>query len=80
VRGSYLDGLRLFFERYKTLAGDDELFSVVAPFYAFRGAVVANPIFYPELTPEQRNLIFRFVNNVLEDERFEIDKINDYLK
>ena len=80
VKGPYLDGLRLFFERYKTLAGDDELFSVVAPFYAFRGAVVANPIFYPELTPDQRKLIFRFVNNVLEDERFEIDKINDYLR
>jgi hypothetical protein len=80
VKGPYLDGLRLFFERYKTLAGDDELFSVVAPFYAFRGAVVANPIFYPELTPYQRNLIFRFVNNVLEDKRFEIDKVNDYLR
>jgi hypothetical protein len=70
----------LFFERYVTLTGDDELFSVVAPFYAFRGAVVANPIFYPELTPDQRNLILRFVNNVLDDERFEIDKVNDYLR
>ena len=80
VRGSYLEGLRLFFERYVTLTGNDELFSVVAPFYAFRGAVVANPIFYPELTPDQRRLIFRFVNNVLGDERFEIDKVNDYLR
>ncbi len=79
VRGSYLEGLRLFFERYVTLTGDDELFSVVAPFYAFRGAVVANPIFYPELTLDQRRLIFRFVNNVLEDERFRLEKVNDYL-
>lgn len=79
VRGSYLEGLRLFFERYVTLTGDDELFSVVAPFYAFRGAVVANPIFYPELTLDQRRLIFRFVNNVLEDERFRVEKVNDYL-
>ena len=79
VRGSYLDGLRLFFERYVTLTRDDELFSVVAPFYAFRGAVVANPVFYPELTPDQRSLIFRFVNNVFEDERFRPEKVNDYL-
>ena len=80
VRGPYLEGLRLFFERYVTLTCDDELFSVVAPFYAFRGAVVANPIFYPELTPDQRNLIFRFVNNVLDDERFRPEKVNDYLR
>jgi hypothetical protein len=79
VRGPYLEGLRLFFERYVSLTRDDELFSVVAPFYAFRGAVVANPIFYPELTPDQRKLIFRFVNNVLEDDRFRIEKVNDYL-
>ncbi|MFH1703274.1 MAG: aminoglycoside phosphotransferase family protein [Nitrospirota bacterium] len=79
VRGSYLEGLRLFFERYVTLTGDDELFSVVAPFYAFRGAVVANPVFYPELTPDQRRLIFRFVNNVLDDKRFRLEKVNDYL-
>jgi aminoglycoside phosphotransferase (APT) family kinase protein len=79
VRGPYLEGLRLFYEQYLTLTHDDELYSVVAPFYAFRGTVVANPIFYPELTSEQRKLIFRFVNNVLEDDRFRIEKVNDYL-
>jgi hypothetical protein len=79
VKGPYLEGLRLFFERYVNLTGDDELYSVVAPFYAFRGAVVANPVFYPDLTPEQRRLIFRFVNNVLEDDRFRLEKVNDYL-
>jgi len=79
VKGPYLEGLRLFFEKYVTLTGDDELYSVVAPFYAFRGAVVANPIFYPELTPEQRRIIFRFVNNVLDDDRFRLEKVNDYL-
>jgi hypothetical protein len=80
VRGPYLEGLRLFFESYVTLTGDDELLSVVAPFYAFRGAVVANPIFYPELTTDQRKLIFRFVNNVLADERFRPESVNDYLR
>jgi aminoglycoside phosphotransferase (APT) family kinase protein len=80
VRGPFLEGLRLFFERYVTLTGDDELLSVVAPFYAFRGAVVANPIFYPELTADQRKLIFRFVNNVLDDERFRLESVNDYLR
>ncbi len=79
VKGSYLEGLKMFFEKYVSLTGDDELCSVVAPFYAFRGAVVANPVFYPDLTPVKRKLIFRFVNNVLDDDRFRIEKVNDYL-
>jgi hypothetical protein len=79
VKGSYLEGLKMFFEKYVALTGDDEIYSVVAPFYAFRGAVVANPVFYPDLTPDQRKLIFRFVNNVLDNERFRLEKVNDYL-
>ncbi|MFH0933538.1 MAG: phosphotransferase, partial [Nitrospirota bacterium] len=79
VKGSYLEGLRMFFDKYVALTSDDELYSVVAPFYAFRGAVVANPIFYPDLTLEQRKLIFRFVNNVLDSNKFELERINEYL-
>lgn len=79
VRGAYLEGLNLFFDEYIKASGDTEITEVVAPFFAFRGAVVANPVFYPELTSEQRRLIFMFVNNVLNDDRFELKKINDYL-
>jgi aminoglycoside phosphotransferase (APT) family kinase protein len=79
VRGSFLEGLKLFFDKYISLTSDRELYAVLAPFYAFRGAVVANPVFYPDLTPEQRRLIFRFVNNVLDDEGFRLDRVNDYL-
>lgn len=80
IRGAYLEGLYLFFDDYIKASGDAEITEVVAPFFAFRGAVVANPVFYPELTLEQRKLIFRFVHNVLDDDRFELQKINDYLR
>ncbi|GAB4408902.1 MAG: hypothetical protein OHK0032_04380 [Thermodesulfovibrionales bacterium] len=79
VRGAYLEGLKLFFDEYVRSSGDDEIYSVLQPFYAFRGAVVANPVFYPELTSEQRRMIFRFVDNVLDSERFEIGMVNEYL-
>lgn len=79
VRGAYLEGVKLFFAEYTKASGDTEINEIVAPFFAFRGAVVANPLFYPELTPEQRRLIFRFVNNVLDDNRFEIERVNEYL-
>jgi hypothetical protein len=80
VRGAYLEGLNLFFDEYIKASGDTEINEVVAPFFAFRGAVVANPVFYPEITSEQRKLIFRFVNNVLDDNRFKLEKINDYFR
>lgn len=80
VREAYLEGLNLFFDEYIKASGDTEITEVVAPFFAFRGVVVANPVFYPELTSEQRRLIFNFVNNVLDSERFELKKVNDYLR
>ena len=48
---------------------------MLAPFFAFRGAVVANPVFYPEVTAKQRKMIFRFVNSVLDAERFNPEKV-----
>jgi hypothetical protein len=79
VRGAYLEGLQLLFDEYITASGDTKITKVVAPFFAFRGSVVANPIFYPGLTSDQRKLIFNFVHNVLDDDRFRIDRVNDYL-
>lgn len=79
VKGPYLEGLNLFFEEYIKKTNDNELFEVLAPFFAFRGVVVANPIFYPDLSTISRNKIFRFVKNVLASERFDISKINQYI-
>ncbi len=79
VKGAYLEGSNLFFEEYVRATKDDELFEVLAPFFAFRGAVVANPVFYPDLSEDGRNKIFRFVRRVLVSERFELSKINQYI-
>ena len=80
VTGPYLEALQLFFNEYVTLSGDGELYEVLAPFYAFRGAVVANPVFYPDLTSEVRKKIFAFVRNVLLTDRFEVGRVNEYIK
>lgn len=80
IKGPYLEALNLFYEEYIQAAGDTELYEVVAPFYAFRGAVVANPAFYPKVTTENRRRIFNFIHGVLDDESFKIEKINEYVK
>lgn len=79
VRGACLEGLNLFFEEYIRLSGDEDLPEVVAPFFAFRAAVVANPVFYPDLTREKRDLIFRFCRSVLKQDRFDPSAVNSYL-
>ena len=80
VRGPYQDGLELFFEEYIRASGDREITEVVAPFFAFRAAVVANPVFYPELGPEARQKIIRFADSVLSNETFSADRVNAYLE
>ena len=78
VKGPYLEGLRLFYDHYVRQSGDHEIYSIVQLFYAFRGVVVANPVFYPELPQRQRDLIFRFIHNVLDSERFDPERANEY--
>ncbi len=79
VKGAYFEALKLFFDTYINKSGDSELYSVVQPFYAFRGAVVANPLFYPELKSEQRKKIFTFIDNVLASPTFDPSKVNEYI-
>jgi hypothetical protein len=80
VRGAYLDGLRFFFDEYIRESGDEEITAVAAPFFAFRGAVVANPVFYPEVTTEHRHRILLFIKNILDDDVFDVEKVNNYLR
>ncbi len=60
-----------FLGTYCRLAKDDELFEVCAPFFAWRGLVLANPVWYPALGPEARDRVLRFIERVLSAERFD---------
>lgn len=80
VNGPYFEGLKIFFEQYIKKSGDEELPEVLALFFAFRGAVVANPAFYPDLSTDSREKIFNFVRNVLLSDRFEVSMANKYIE
>jgi hypothetical protein len=69
----------LFWERYLELTGDEEVLTVVQPFYAWRGLVIASPIWYPKLPQEVRKRLFNFVKNVLDTEIFDVRNVNDLL-
>ncbi len=70
----------LFFDTYLEKTGDDELLEVIQPFYAFRGLVVASPVWYPNISLETRRKLFNFIRNVLEAETFDYKDVSKYLE
>ena len=69
---------RRFWERYLERTSDLEMLDVVAPFYAFRALVVANPLWYPTLAEAVRRRMFDFLLAVLEEPRFDPGRVNTY--
>jgi hypothetical protein len=64
-----------FFERYLSLTKDDGLFDVIAPFFAWRGLVLASPVWYPKLATSARSRLLDLVETVLVAERFSPDMV-----
>lgn len=78
LRGPFEVLFRLFWDCYLEASRDKEVTATAAPFFAFRGLVVASPVWYPNLTLDVRRSIFRFMENVLDAPRFEPDRVNEY--
>jgi hypothetical protein len=78
LEGSFERLWRRFWERYLERSGDAELLEVAAPFFAFRGLVMANPVWYPALDASVRAKLFNFVRNVLDAARFDPARANAY--
>ena len=78
LEGAFERLWRHFWERYLERSGDREMLEVAAPFLAFRGLVMANPVWYPALDEELRRRLLRFVLNVLQDARFDPSRANAY--
>ena len=70
---------KLFWENYLRKTGDREILEVVQPFYAWRGLVVASPIWYPNLSRDVRVKLFNFIRNVLQCEKFDLEGVNSYV-
>jgi len=69
---------RHFWDRYLEGSGDHEMLRVVAPFYAFRGLVIASPLWYPSLSDIVRQRLLAFILAVLESEQFDPAQVNAY--
>lgn len=69
-----------FWNTYMNATGDTEMTKVIQPFLAWRGLVIANPIWYPALSQDMRFTIFQFIQNVLNTSIFNPHNVNEYLK
>ncbi len=78
LRGPFETLFRLFWDRYLERTGDAGVLETAAPFFAFRGLVVASPLWYPNLTLDVRRALFRFVQTVLATDRFDPTDVNRY--
>jgi aminoglycoside phosphotransferase (APT) family kinase protein len=78
IDGNFEVLFRRFWERYLTKSGDVEMLQVVAPFFAFRGLVMAHPIWYPNLENDVRQKLFNFIETALKEDVFNPDEVNRY--
>ena len=69
-----------FWKHYLEKSGDYEILRVVAPFFAFRGLVIASPLWYPTLSDAVRRSILSFVLAVLDSESFDPTQVNAYAR
>ena len=69
-----------FWTRYLEKSGDTEMLQLVAPFFAFRGLVMAHPIWYLNLSQDVRQKLFNFIQAVLKTSVFDPAEANQYLK
>ena len=80
LEGPFEKLFKTFWKTYLDQTGDEEILEVVQPFYAWRGLVVASPVWYPNLPRDVRVKLFNFIKNVLRTERFDLDRVNELLE
>jgi streptomycin 6-kinase len=73
--GAFADLFRRFWDRYAERSRDEELARVIAPHFAFRALVLANPLWYPDEGDHVRRKLFAFLLGVLEADRFDPERI-----
>ncbi len=78
LEGAFESLFLRFWQRYLEKTGDAEMLHVVAPFLAFRGLVMANPVWYPALPDTVRQRLVAFILAALKTDSFDPQEVNFY--
>ena len=80
LEGSFRELHDRFWEHYLTLRPDEELATVVQPWYAWRALVLASPVWYPNISEDIRRKLLRFATRVMSIDRYDYCQVNQYLE
>ena len=80
LEGAFEKMFSLLWDNYLEKTNDHEILDVAAPFFAWRGLVIASPIWYPHIPSPVRKAVFNFIQNVLGAERFSPEDVNRYIR
>jgi Phosphotransferase enzyme family len=80
LNGPFAELYSTFWKTYFEITLDAEMMEVIPPFFAWRGLVLANPVWYPTLAVEVRRKLFQFIECVLAQDRFDPVNVNELLK
>ncbi|MBD3253038.1 hypothetical protein GF386_04865 [Candidatus Pacearchaeota archaeon] len=85
-KGVFKEVFDIFWNNYFKKTKDREMRKIIAPYFAFRTAVVCNPLFYnddffggSEKAGNIRRKLIKFSLNILRDNEFKPEKINHYI-
>lgn len=69
-----------FWKSYQEARPDDEVYDCLAPYFAWRGLVLANPRWYPAMEEETRERLLSLVERVLESPRMHPEFAEDLFR
>lgn len=78
LEGAFADLFHRFWKRYLQKTGDHEMLEVAAPYFVFRGLVMAHPVWYPDLPESVREKLLAFIMAVLDRPAFNPYEVNAY--
>jgi hypothetical protein len=78
--GDFAKLMVTYWDAYIKKSQDNEINGFVQPFFAFRGLVVASPVWYPNIPEEMRAKLLAFTYNVLDIDEFSVNDVGKYLK
>jgi hypothetical protein len=79
ARKDYRWLFRHFFEVYLTHRPDEGFFQTIAPYFAWRGLVLANPAWYPKVSEQDRRHLLGFIELCLDAPSFDLALGEDFL-
>jgi aminoglycoside phosphotransferase family enzyme len=79
-KGPFAELFRIFWSSYFKMAANRHILRTAGIFFAFRGVVVAHPVFYSAQSDDVRRKMMRLVDRLLSASSFNPNRINDYLR